>query len=181
MYRCYLPVELRAPLFPCFADEIRAWVRVSVSKYSLDVSHIFSLDWSSFSFDKYVEWMSGLFERVIDFVESAEKSRKLVEWTSNQVWIWSNLCPTSKRLSLCYQESWVVSKSFDTSFNFSPDVRSAKTLNILKTRSVNVTLAHWWTMGAEAVPCAHHNYTILSFLFVSTFEMNTWPSQWIAI
>ena len=43
----------------------------------------------------------------------------------------------------------------------------AKTLNTKKI-SVNVTLVHWWTMDARAVPSVHHNYTILSFLLVST-------------
>ena len=33
-----------------------------------------------------------------------------------------------------------------------------------------VTLVHLWTMDGRAVPSAHHNYTTLSFLFVSTFS-----------
>ena len=38
-----------------------------------------------FSFDKSVERMLGPFEQVCDFVESAEKSRKLVKLESNQI------------------------------------------------------------------------------------------------
>ena len=49
--------------------------------------------------------MLGSCEKVCDFVESAEKGRKLVKWKLNQVLIGANFCLTSIRLFLYSQKS----------------------------------------------------------------------------
>lgn len=77
---------------------------------------------------EFVEWMlSPLMNRSL-----TEKSQKLVidKWKSNQVQVWSNVCPTFVWLLLCSQKSWVTSKPFEffihLLFDFLPYICSIK-------------------------------------------------------
>ena len=91
------------------------WVTLRLRIHLISFFGMIGEIWASTScfFDKFEARMLGLFEQVCEFVESAEKSRKFVEWRSNKVWIGSNFCQTSIRLSFVLKKCWVVSKLFE--------------------------------------------------------------------